>query len=249
MLYTSLGFLSFSIRIIKFCKKIWKILTKTQNKCYNITERTNHTYEGKEATGPYKKDMWIPCWGKYSIKEVEQMFEIGDYIVYGHNGTCQVEDITYLDMSGADKDRLYYVLLPVNRKGNKVYSPVDSNKVKARKILTREEADELISEIPDLEQLWISNDKLREEQYKDAMKDCDCRQWVRIIKTLYLRKKERIAQGKKVTSVDEHYLKLAENQLYGELSVVMGVDKDEMEGYIIQRITALKDKDTESGRP
>ena len=45
-------------------------------------------------------------------KEVTRMFEIGEFIVYGHKGICKVEDITYLDMSGADKDRLYYVLNP-----------------------------------------------------------------------------------------------------------------------------------------
>ncbi len=27
------------------------------------------------------------------------MFEIGEFIVYGHKGICKVEDITYLDMS------------------------------------------------------------------------------------------------------------------------------------------------------
>ncbi len=168
------------------------------------------------------------------------MFEIGEYIVYGHNGICKVEDITYLDMSGADKDRLYYVLLPVNTKGGKLYSPVDSNKIKTRKMLTSEEANQLIDEIPEIEQLWVTNDKLREEQYKQAVKGCDCRQWIRIIKTLYLRKQERLAQGKKVTTIDEHYLKLAENQLYGELSVALGKKKTEMADFIAQRISRLK---------
>ena len=168
------------------------------------------------------------------------MFEIGEYIVYGHNGICKVEYITYLDMSGADKDRLYYVLLPVNTKGGKLYSPVDSNKIKTRKMLTSEEANQLIDEIPEIEQLWVTNDKLREEQYKQAVKGCDCRQWIRIIKTLYLRKQERLAQGKKVTTIDEHYLKLAENQLYGELSVALGKKKTEMADFITQRISRLK---------
>lgn len=170
------------------------------------------------------------------------MFKIGEYIVYGHNGICKVEDITYLDMSGADKDRLYYVLLPVNTNGGKLYSPVDSNKIKSRKMLTSEEANQLIDEIPKIEQLWVTNDKLREEQYKEAVKGCDCRQWIRIIKTLYLRKQERLAQGKKVTTIDEHYLKLAENQLYGELSVALGKKKGEMADFIAQRIGHLEVK-------
>ncbi len=164
------------------------------------------------------------------------MFKVGEFIVYGHNGICKVEDITCLDMSGADKDRLYYVLNPVNSRGGKVYSPVDSNKIQTRRMLTEQEANDLIDEIPEIEQLWVTNDKQREEQYKEAVKGCDCRQWIRIIKTLNLRKKERLAQGKKVTAIDEHYLKLAENQLYGELSVALGKKKGEMEEFIIQRI-------------
>ena len=38
------------------------------------------------------------------------MFEIGEYIVYGTKGVCQVEDISQVDIPGANKDRLYYVL-------------------------------------------------------------------------------------------------------------------------------------------
>ena len=56
------------------------------------------------------------------------------------------------------------------------------------------------------------------------------------MKTLYLRKKERVAQGKKVTSLDEKYMKAAENELYSELSMTLGIPKDEMEDYIRERI-------------
>ena len=42
--------------------------------------------------------------------ESGKMFEIGEYIVYGVKGVCRIEDITHIDISGADKDRLYYVL-------------------------------------------------------------------------------------------------------------------------------------------
>ncbi len=32
------------------------------------------------------------------------MFEKGEYIVYGHNGICEVEDITHLNLSGWIKE-------------------------------------------------------------------------------------------------------------------------------------------------
>ena len=38
------------------------------------------------------------------------MFEIGEYVVCGAKGVCQIRDITHIDMSGADKEKLYYVL-------------------------------------------------------------------------------------------------------------------------------------------
>ena len=41
------------------------------------------------------------------------MFEIGEYVVCGAKGVCQIRDITHIDMSGADKEKLYYVLAPV----------------------------------------------------------------------------------------------------------------------------------------
>ena len=76
--------------------------------------------------------------------------------------------------------------------------------------------------------------------YKEAIRTCNCVEWVRIIKTLYLRKKSRLAAGKKVTSSDAKYLHLAEEILYGELSVVMGIPKDEVETYITHRVHETK---------
>ena len=34
------------------------------------------------------------------------MFEVGEYIVYGCKGVCQVEEITHIDIPGSNKDRL-----------------------------------------------------------------------------------------------------------------------------------------------
>lgn len=168
------------------------------------------------------------------------MFEKGEYIVYGQNGICEVEDITHLDLGDVDEKKLFYVLLPMGAKGSKIYSPVDNAKVVIRRIISKEEAWDLLDEIEHMEELWIVNDKLREKQYKEAMQSCDYREWIRIIKTLYLRKCERTAVGKKITATDEKYLKLAENNLYGELALALEKDKSEMESFIIEYIEKQK---------
>ena len=146
------------------------------------------------------------------------MFEVGEYIVYGCKGVCQVEEITHIDIPGSNKDRLYYVLAPLEDRNGKIYAPTDNAKVAMRKVITRQEAEQL--------------------QYKEALKTCDFRAWISIIKTLYFRKKERIAQGKKITSLDERYLKAAENELYGELSLILGLPKSQMEDFICRKLEA-----------
>lgn len=164
------------------------------------------------------------------------MFEKGEYIVYGRSGVCRIEDITHLNISGADRKKLYYVLVPLNSRGSRIYFPVDKKDANARRLITEREAQTLLEEIRDIPQIWVSNEKLREESYKQALHSCDYRQWVAIIKTLYLRKQERLSQGKKVSAMDERYLKLAEDSLYGELAFVMGREKEEMEPFITDYI-------------
>lgn len=164
------------------------------------------------------------------------MFEKGDYIVYGAAGICQVKEIGTLNIGAADRDRLYYTLEPVNSRGSSVYTPVDNTKVVMRGILSKKEAEQLICDIPQIEALWVENDKQREQVYRESARKCDCREWVRIIKTLYLRKQDRIARGKKVTATDERYLHMAEESLYSELSIPLGVEKERMADYITERV-------------
>ena len=42
--------------------------------------------------------------------------------------------------------------------------------------------------------------------------------------------------------MDERYLRMAEDNLYSELSLVLGIPKEEMEGYITQRVVELAGK-------
>lgn len=164
------------------------------------------------------------------------MYEKGDYVVYGNNGICRIEDIGNPGFSGVAEDKLYYILQPMNNKGSKIYSPVDGKKVLMRPVLTEAEAEKFIDEIPSVKELWVGNEKLREESYKTAMLTGEPIEWVKIIKTLYLRGKDRMSQGKKITATDERYLKLAEDSLYSELAFAIGKDKTEMEEYITTRI-------------
>lgn len=160
------------------------------------------------------------------------MFEIGDYIIYGNQGVCKVEDIGPMNMGGIKTERLYYTLLPIYISGSKVYTPTDNEKVILRAVISKDEAKQLLEEIPELEQIDVLDEKSREQLYKDALASCDCRELVKIIKTLYLRRQERLEDGKKVTAVDERYFKMAEDSLYGELAIALDMEREKVESYM-----------------
>lgn len=168
------------------------------------------------------------------------MFQKGEYVVYGSNGICEIEDIANPGFSGVDENRLYYVLEPVDGSGGRIYSPVDNKKLKIRRVMSAEEAEQFIEGIPLVGTLWVENEKKREESYKLALLTEQPEEWVKIIKTLYLRSVDRMKQGKKITTTDEKYLRVARERLYSELGFALGKEKEGMETYIKERIEHLE---------
>ena len=166
------------------------------------------------------------------------MYKKGQYIIYGIRGVCEVTDIITMEHPGQKERRLYYELHPCHFGEGRIVSPVDSQKTVTRALLTKEEAMALISEIPLIPQMQLVNDKLREEQYKQALKSCDCRVWVSMIKALYFNRQQRLLQGKRMTDLDERYYKAAEETLYGELSVALEISKSEAAACIKKQLEA-----------
>lgn len=143
-----------------------------------------------------------------------------------------MEDVTTLNISGVDKEREYYILKPVYMAGSTVYVPVDTAKESMRRVLTKEEAMQLIDAIPEIPLITITNDKLLEQEYRGCMRTNCCEEWIRIIKTIYLRKQKRLEAGRKVTAVDAKYFRIAEDNLYGELAVALDIPRAEVQTYI-----------------
>lgn len=168
------------------------------------------------------------------------MFEIGESIIYGTTGVCKIADITTLNMDGAAKDRLYYIMEPVGAAGGKIFTPVDNDKIMMRRVMNREEAMELVDHMQKIEPFGFQSEKQKEEIYKNALKSGDYHQWIRIIKTIYPFKLERQSKGKRLNSVDEKYLKKAEENLYSELSIPLEIPREHMFDYITKRLEELR---------
>lgn len=164
------------------------------------------------------------------------MFQVGDYMIYGTRGVCLVKDIGTLDFTGTAKGKLYYTLAPCYIEGSTVYVPVDAAGIVMRPVMSREDALRLIDSIPEIEELWIKDEKSREYAYKEAIKGCDNRELIRIIKTIYNRGRSRMAVGKKVTVSDNKYFKIAEDNLYGEMAISLGMSREEVKQFVIDSV-------------
>lgn len=168
------------------------------------------------------------------------MFAVGDYVMKTSKGVCHIDDITHLDMAGVDRDKLFYVMTPLDGKGSTLYVSVDADGNAIRAAMTKDEAENVIDSIPSIEEAWVENDKLREQCYKEAVRSGSPEALVGIIKTIYSRKKLREDQGKKNTAVDERYFKQAEELLYAEIAFALNMDRSEVDEYITSRIRGPK---------
>ena len=164
------------------------------------------------------------------------MFKVGDYVVRANKGICKVVDITHMDMAGTNPDMLYYIMVPVLDQGSKLFVPTEIGDQTYRYALSRSEAESIIARVPEIEEPWITDNKHRENNYKEAIKSNKPEQLVSIIKNIYVRKQDRIDHGKKSLAVDDRYFKLAEDLLYSELAFAIGCEKDEIPQLIEAKI-------------
>ena len=160
------------------------------------------------------------------------MYQAGDLIIYGNEGACRVEAVGPIDMDWAVKGRAYYTIQPLYREG-KIFVPADTG-VFMRPIITREEADELIRRIPEIDGEAYENRNLRmlSEHYQSLLQTHNCEDMLQLIKAVYTKQKENLAAGKKPGLVDERYMKRAEDILYGELAVALDIPRENVLDYI-----------------
>lgn len=168
------------------------------------------------------------------------MYEVGQLVQYGSTGVCKITEIkiqSFPDMG----QRLYYVLQPLY-KACVISAPVDSNKIFMRPIITKEEAERLISLIPTLNYQAFHSRATRElsEHYESLLKSHDCQDWIELTMSIYAKKESMHRQKRKFGSVDERFLKQGEDLLFGEMAAALEIPKEEVRGYIAARVESLK---------
>ena len=96
----------------------------------------------------------------------------------------------------------------------------------------------LIKEIPDIpvEIYENNNPRLLGDHYQSYLKTHDGKDLLRVIRSIYIKGENATAQGRRLGQVDERNFKQAIEILHGELAVALGIEKDQVEDYIVKTL-------------
>lgn len=165
------------------------------------------------------------------------MFRKDEYVVYGNLGVCRVQDIMTRKFEGLSEAHPYYVLEPVYQ-GGILYVPADNPKIFLREVISEQEANALIDAIPEMEGEEFHSRSVQElsAHYEQAMQSHDCKDLAALAKSIYSKKQTMERKNRKFGQVDEHFMRQAEESLYGELAVALKIPKEAVPDYIARRL-------------
>ena len=96
-----------------------------------------------------------------------------------------------------------------------------------REVSTKEELSELMERMPYIQTIQAPNGKVRKELYELSMKKYDDVEWVKVIKSVYLRMEDR-----RYEDFEPGYMEKAKQFLYGEIAVRFEIPYEEVEQFV-----------------
>ncbi|WP_033154451.1 CarD family transcriptional regulator [Pseudobutyrivibrio ruminis] len=151
-------------------------------------------------------------------------YQVGDYLVHEGSGVCQIEDIDDMELMGKGSRKTYYCMSPVFKAGAKVFTPISGSSVRLRPVAKQETFTRILENIDNIECIEEPNERALQEKFKEVMGEFTPESLAQVVKTVLIRKWQRIAAGKKVMALDEKTLSVAGRKLYEEMAFSMGKD-------------------------
>lgn len=158
-------------------------------------------------------------------------FQVGKYVVHSSQGVCLVKDRIFNSFA-AGIEREYYVLEPLHDQRNTRYIPVDLAHNSLRDIMSKDKLIECIKKLPNIAGEVNLSKNAKKFFIEKANKSMDTYEKIKLMKTMYLIKKECEKKGKSMSYADESVLKEVENFFYGEISIVMDIPLEQVESFI-----------------
>ncbi|MDR3209724.1 MAG: CarD family transcriptional regulator [Oscillospiraceae bacterium] len=143
------------------------------------------------------------------------MYEIGTAVI------CRSGGVWHVSVAARDT-----ITLTAHETGEIKTVPADSDEL-VRRVVSKSEILDVIARAGFTPTLQAPNDKLRNELYREALAKFDELEWLRVVKTVYLR-----AQERRLTPAELAFAETAKSYLHGEISVLLAIPISEVESCI-----------------
>lgn len=166
------------------------------------------------------------------------VFTCGDKVMYGIHGVCQ---ILGSEMRAVDRKKVeYYVLEPVDQPGARFYVPTQNQAAlaKLRKLLSKEELQDLLHSEQVRQDVWIQDENQRKQRYRELINSSDRATLLCMIRCLYRHKNEQLSAGRKFHLCDENFLRDAQKLLNSEFSMILNIPAESVGDYVQKELEA-----------
>ena len=156
------------------------------------------------------------------------MYKVGDVIIYTLFGICKITEETERPFNG--QINKFFILEPLNNQKTKMTVPQDNPIILSRlhSLLSPEEVNTLIQEIPFIEPIWIENDNQRKRDFGEIVKSGDQTKILQLMKSIYVHSLGLKDKGRKLHVSDEQCMKDGEKLILDEFSYVLNRDRNEL---------------------
>lgn len=161
------------------------------------------------------------------LERVSRMYNVGEILMYGTNGVCEITEITTKLIAGTKME--YYVLKPKRSDSSTLFVPTANEKLvsKMRYVISAKEINYTLDNISESNE-WIENKNERIEYCRNIISEGDFKSLVELVRTLRIHEKEQAQKGRHLHMSDERYLKEAERMICDEISYVLQADKKDV---------------------
>lgn len=167
------------------------------------------------------------------------MLNVGDCVIYGSHGLCKVRDILVPAFLEKGNEKQYYMMVSAVDAGSVIYVPVEGADDKVRDVMSADDAEELICEIEDVDELDLPDGKKAEPEITGIIKRNIADEMMSLVKSLHKIKAMREAEGKKFAALNEKYLNMAEKLLYTEMAFSLKTEKETIKDRVIEVLSGL----------
>lgn len=169
-------------------------------------------------------------------------FKIGDNIVYGGSGVCQIDDIKDISFFH-EQPQKYYVLKPLFvKQAAVVYVPFE-NKAQVSRIqpvLSKKEAIALIDALPIKTGMWIEDRNDRKDTFSSIVTTGTREEILGLIHLINSHARLLLKDGKHLNAQDERVLNDAKNRINNEFAIALDIEPDGV-CEMIQEKTGIED--------